>query len=196
MPRPSQIREKRSELTPLIARAFAELSYRRTTTAELARRCGVRENILYRMWPDKRAMFIAAIEHVYERSVEIWRGLLEKRDGASPAEQLLNYEAGHHGEFGLYRILFAGLSETDDAEISAALKRTYERFVRFLSQQVAAHRRRGSPRRHLDAELAAWAFVGLGTAVNIGRELELISRDSRTALLARVGRMVLDGETQ
>ena len=46
MPRPNQTLEKRRELLPVIARAFAELGYRRATTAELARRCGVRENIL------------------------------------------------------------------------------------------------------------------------------------------------------
>lgn len=193
MPRPSRITEKRRELTPLVARAFVELSYRRTTTAELARRCGVRENILYRMWPDKRAMFIAAIEHVYERSIEIWGRLLESRDGKSAAERLLDYEAEHHGEFGLYRILFAGLSETDDTEIAAALKRTYQRFVRFLGEQISAYRGERADGSRLNAELSAWAFVGLGTAVNIGRELEMISQEARMELLRGAGRVFLEG---
>ena len=64
MPRPNRTAERRRELIPVIARAFTELGYRRSTTAELARRCEVQENILYRLWPDKRAMFIAAIEHM------------------------------------------------------------------------------------------------------------------------------------
>ena len=49
MARPSQSPEKIKELLPVVARAFAELGYRRTTTADLARRCGVRENVLYRL---------------------------------------------------------------------------------------------------------------------------------------------------
>ena len=65
MPRPNHSAQRRRELTPIVARTFAELGFRRTTTAELARRCGVRENVLYRLWPDKKAMFIAAIEYVY-----------------------------------------------------------------------------------------------------------------------------------
>ena len=47
MPRSSRSAERRRELMPHIARAFAELGYRRTTTSELGRRCRVRENILY-----------------------------------------------------------------------------------------------------------------------------------------------------
>ena len=62
MPRPDQSAEKRNELLPIIAETFTRLGFRRTTTAELAKRCKVRENILYRLWPDKKAMFIAAID--------------------------------------------------------------------------------------------------------------------------------------
>ena len=80
MPRRNQTNEKRRELLPIVARAFAERGYRRTTTAELAERCGVQENILYRLWPDKKAMFIAAIGYVYDLSVAIWSRLLKEAD--------------------------------------------------------------------------------------------------------------------
>ena len=41
-----RIEQRRRELAPLLARAFAELGYRRATTAELAVRCGVQEKAL------------------------------------------------------------------------------------------------------------------------------------------------------
>src|SRR5712671_3952032 len=111
MARPSQSAAKKKELLPVIAAAFAELGYRRTTTADLARRCGVRENVLYRLWPDKKAMFVAAIDYVFDLSAETWRGLLKQSaKKQTHARRLLAYEAAHHGEFGLYRIIFAGLS--------------------------------------------------------------------------------------
>ena len=138
MPRPNQSAQRRQEFTPIIARAFAELGYRRTTTAELADRCGVRENILYRLWPDKKAMFIAAIEYVYGLSAQTWEKLLEKGgDKPGAARRLLDYESVHHGEFGLYRIVFAGLSETDDPEIRQALRHMYDRFHRFILEGMA-----------------------------------------------------------
>ena len=162
MPRRNQTNEKRRELLPIVARAFAERGYRRTTTAELAERCGVQENILYRLWPDKKAMFIAAIGYVYDLSVAIWSRLLKEADGKqTAAERLLAYEAEHLGEFGHSRIVFAGLSETDDPDIQAAL--------------------------------AAWAVVGLGTVASISRELGLLSDRQRRRLMAEIGRLLLEG---
>ena len=195
MPRPNQTREKRRELIPIVAQAFAELGYRRATTAELAQRCGVQENILYRLWPDKKAMFIAALTHVYQQAVGIWSRLLEE-GGARPsaAERLLAYESQHHGEFGHYRIVFAGLSETDDPEIHAALADMYQRYHRFIRRQIAAHRGGGTGET-TSAALSAWAIVGLGTVANISRELGLINDRQRRRLFAEIGQLVLNGRS-
>lgn len=194
MPRPSQVLDKRRELIPIVARAFAELGYRRTTTAELARRCGVRENILYRLWPDKKAMFIAAIGYVYESSVAIWARVLAEDDGRqTAAERLLAYEAQHYGEFGHYRIIFAGLSETDDPEIRVALADMYQRYQRFLREQIGAHRAQRPEGAPPDLVLAAWAVVGVGTVASIGRELGLLGDRQRQRLIADIGRLLLEG---
>jgi AcrR family transcriptional regulator len=193
VPRPSLREGKRKQLIPLISRAFAELGYRRATTAELARRCGVQENILYRLWPDKKAMFVAAIDYVYELSDAIWSDLVAQVGAdRSAAELLLEYEARHHGEFGLYRILFAGLNELDDPDIHGALKRVYRRFHNFIERQIEGYRQdRGTI--PVEAALGAWAFIGLGTAANIGLELRLLSGESRARFITGVGRLLLEG---
>lgn len=198
MPRPSLAREKRRKLLPLIADAFAEVPYRRMTTAELARRCGVQENILYRLWADKKAMFIAAIGYVYESSLEAWGRVLKRsRARGTPAERLLAYEAQHHGEFGRYRVLFAGLGETDDPEIRAALAETYAHYQRSVRNQIELHRQAAGVSVAGPVlpgpEHAAWGVVGLGILANIGRELGLLSGVDRQALFETIGRMLLDG---
>lgn len=194
MARPNHSAQRRRELTPIVAEAFAELGFRRTTTAELALRCGVRENVLYRLWPDKQAMFIAAIDYVYELSAAIWGKLLaESERDTGPAERLLEYESTHHGEFGLYRIVFAGLSEIDDPRIRTALAKMYRRYHSFIRRQIAAHRAPGDADGVPDAALAAWGVVGLGTVANIARELGLLGDCERRRLMAGVGRMLLDG---
>lgn len=196
MPRPSQAAEKRRTLLPILTRAFAELGYRRTTTAELARRCGVQENILYRLWPDKKAMFIAAISYVYDLSVDTWKRLQERGgDGASAAEHVLAYESEHLGEFSHYRIVFAGLSELDDPDIRQALAQMYRRFARFLRQQIEAHRGAGQA-EGLTPELTAWAVIGVGTVANILRELELVNGRARRQLIAQAGGYLLDGRCE
>ncbi len=191
MPRPSRLADQRSTLLPVIAAAFAELGYRRATTAALAQRCQVGENILYRHWPDKKAMFLAALDSVYVRSEETWKQILSSTDGSSSSfERLLAYESKHHGEHRLYRIVFAGLSETDDAEIRAALRGLYGRFHAFVRRQVESHRGSRARSSAVPADACAWAIVGLGTVANIARELGLLADARRAELLAGVGRHI------
>lgn len=192
MPRKNLSLEKRREFLPILAKAFAELSYRRATTAKLARRCDVRENILYRLWPDKKAMFIAAIDYVFDLSAKTWGGILaECKTPAEGASRLLEYEARHHGEFGHYRIVFAGLSETDDPEIRAALRRMFGRFQRFLANQIETSRGRKSSKSSADPSMVAWAMLGLGTAANISRELDLLTDTQRRRLIGQMGELLL-----
>lgn len=192
MGRPNLSAQRRAELLPKVAAVFAEFGYRRTTTAMLAERCAVQETVLYRLWPDKRLMFTASIEFVAEHSQAIWDEALAQRDAAeTTAEAVLEYEADHLGEFGLYRILFAGLSETDDPAIKDALRAAYRSFHRFILARVEDHRSAGKGRRQPRAELIAWAMIGLGTAVNLGRELDLLPGRARRELLAAVGKQLL-----
>ena len=203
MPRPNQSDAKRREFLPVVARAFAELGYRRTTTAQLAARCGVQENILYRLWPDKKAMFIASIEYLFDLSASIWGKLLAEDAGdRTTAELLLAYEAEHIGEFGNQRIIFAGLSETDDPQIRAALAGMYQSYHRFVREQIAAHQARrgkvGGGRgggKEIDATLLAWAVIGLGTVTTIARELDILGDRPRKRLMSEVGGLMLKGRT-
>jgi AcrR family transcriptional regulator len=187
-PRPNRSLERRRELLPKIALAFAQLGYRRTTTAELAQRCGAQEVVLYRLWPDKKAMFIAAIDHVFDASTLAWEKLMSADDEKSVAERLLAYEATHHGEMGLYRIIFAGLSEADDPQVRTALARMYQRYHEFIVRRLAEHRADGgSP----EAALAAWALIGMGTMGSIGRELGFLTPADRRRLWEEIGPLLL-----
>ena len=192
MARPNQSERRRGELVPVVAATFAEFGYRRTTTALLAERCAVQETILYRLWPDKRTMFTAAIEFVAEHSQAVWARELGKRGTANTAaEAVLDYESDHLGEFGLYRILFAGLSESDDPAIAGALRAAYQSLHRFIRDRVEEHRGERKDRKGPPAELVAWALVGLGTAANLGRELDLLPARARAEMLASIGRLLL-----
>jgi AcrR family transcriptional regulator len=194
VPRKDRSPERRKELMPVVARTFAELGYRRTTTSELARRCDVRENILYRLWADKKEMFLEAIDYVFSLSDETWKSLIAKDcAGTTAAERILDYEAEHHGEFGLYRIVFAGLSEADDPEIGKALRKMYSRFHRFISAQIAAGQEESAGLPSPGPSLTAWAVIGLGTVANIGRELNLLSDRNRKQLIKEIGQVLLDG---
>jgi AcrR family transcriptional regulator len=194
MARPNLSKERRAELVPVLAQAFADLGYRRATTAELAERCGLRENQLYRLWPNKKAMFLAAIDYLYEFSARKWRELLSQDDGRSPAERILSWEGEHRGETGLHRITFAGLSETDDPDVCKALRQMYRRFHQFIVVQVAEHRGGAEADRFPDAELTAWAIIGLGMMTNITQELKQIPHKTRGRMVKDVGTHLLNGQ--
>lgn len=193
MARPNQRAQRRLEYIPLISHAFVEVGYRRTTTAMLAERCAVRENILYRLWSDKCEMFLAALDYVYVNSEATWSRLLEEYcadDARSCAQIILDYEAGHHGEFGLYRLVFTGLAETGDEMIKRAMTELYRRFHCFIRRQVADHRSQSIDEPTVDS--LAWAIMGMGTIANIGRELDLIDDQQRAQLIGRISGNLLD----
>ena len=199
MARPDLSEEKRAKFQPLIAQCFSERGYRRTTTAELAAACGVQETILYRLWPGKKEMFLAAIEYVYELSARTWQKIQDRpaadgEGGESSAERLLKYESRHLGEFGLYRIIFAGLSEADDPDIQAALRRMFKGFHREIRSRVEEHRQRNEGGSQVDVEQAAWAIVGVGLMANLSRDVKLFDEKTRQFLIAEAGRLLLGGE--
>ncbi len=140
-------------------------------------------------------MFVASIDYVFSLSLGIWENLLDQTPaGPTDAQRLLEYESRHHGEFGFYRIVFAGLSQADDPEIRAALGRMYRRFQRFIRRRIENHRELRGCGRDPAPDLAAWAFIGLGTVSNLAREFGLLPEERRLALMGEVGRLLLDGQ--
>ena len=193
MPRPNQIVEQRRALLPLVAKAFSDLGYRRATTAEIARYCAVRENILYRLWKDKKAMFIASIHYVYDLAVETWTKEATRSGAGFSVTDVLEYEAKHLGEFGHFRMLFAGLGETNDPEIRTALAEIYREFFKFIRKRIAENRREGDLAVRVDAAVASWALIGIGTVSTLGKELDLMSPRTRKRLLKETGALLVDG---
>lgn len=201
MARPNRSNEKRAELLPVVAEAFSELGYRKATTSELASRCGVQENILYRLWADKKAMFTASIEYLFDATMQQWQGLIDVAaadpEGPTAAQRILAYDAEHRGEKGFYRITFAALSETDDQDVKAALRSMYSRFTQFIEQQIDEHRASLGETDNLPETWAVtWAILGIATAADIGREIGLLSAPKRRAMIADAGRWLLEGKTQ
>ncbi|MHB0960340.1 MAG: TetR/AcrR family transcriptional regulator [Pirellulaceae bacterium] len=196
MARPSQIDEQRKRLLPIVCQVFSDLGFHRTTTAELARRCEVRENILYRLWQDKKAMFLAAIDDIFQSRVERWEQILAERPTLEQATKaLVAYEAKHQGEFGFYRIVFTALVEADDPDIRAAITSMYRRFHERIRKLIDTSRKGARKRPRLNAEEAAWAVIGLATVSNIIRELELARPRQREDMFAETTKYLIQGDS-
>jgi AcrR family transcriptional regulator len=194
MARPSNADQRRRELLPLIAKAFSELGYRRTTTAELAARCGVQENILYRLWPDKKTMFVAAIEFLFWRRMGKWKEALDDPSSeASVATRLIELTGKNLGEQGLYRIIFAALSETEDPDVKQTLHRLYRAYHERVETVVSGHREKHESGGLSEDEDTAWALLGLVAFMNIVIDLDLMSSRKRRQFFSKVAFFLLDG---
>jgi len=191
MARPNQQDARRRELIPELAQTFARLGYARATTAELAAAVDLRENQLYRLWPNKKAMFLAAVDYLYDRQVEDWDELLTADDPVAALRHVLAEEAKHRGESGLHRITFAGLGEADDPEIRQALARMYQRIHQFVVQALKRKQQACDSAGELDPqlppELAAWSLIALGTLASMARELDLFTGRTQQKLLKQIG---------
>lgn len=196
MARPSTAKKRRKELLPLIAEAFSELGYRRATTAEIAARCGVRENILYRLWDDKKAMFLAAIDYLFDWRRKRTRAVLERvPEGEDPLPALIDEAAGNLAKDGLHRIIHAALGEIGDFEIMSALRElyrhNYDLILDLLDESTASQ---GAPPPATEKD-AAWALIGLVTMMDLAAELKLLGPRQQKQVFARTARALvgLDG---
>ncbi len=195
MARPSQTEEQSKKLLPILCAVFSELGYRRTTTAELARRCDVRENILYRLWPDKKAMFLAAIDDIFRSRAEVWSEILADHPAPEQAvERIIEYESHHQGESGFYRVVFTALTEIDDDDIRVAVVGMYKRFHKLVCRQFETGHGSGDLQSGLPTEMAAWGLLGLATISNIIRELKLLPPRQRERMFATVAKCLVGGE--
>ena len=115
MPRPNRLDEQRKELLQIVTQVFCELGYRKTTTSILAKRCKVRENILYRLWSDKKNMFLAAINDLFEKKA---RHLFQEtgfHKNGTPDHHRNHHTISSIGP--LYDYRFPGASHTDGCSL-------------------------------------------------------------------------------
>ncbi|HEY6745934.1 MAG TPA: TetR/AcrR family transcriptional regulator [Mycobacteriales bacterium] len=78
----------RAALVRATAELVAEVGYHQATTRAIAERAGVAEGSIYRHFPDKRALFSAAVVEGQQGLTE-WMTDLPQRAGTAPLEQVL-----------------------------------------------------------------------------------------------------------
>lgn len=77
--------EKRNKIIEAGIHLFSEKGYYHTTTAEIAAAAGVSTGIVYRYFPDKKAIFLEMMQNVYQN---FYQGFLYKLKQLSSLNQL------------------------------------------------------------------------------------------------------------
>ncbi|MBM7505881.1 TetR/AcrR family transcriptional regulator [Agromyces aurantiacus] len=130
---------------PLVIRAatstFARAGYKATTVADVAAEAKISSAYVFKLFPGKEALFVAALEDCYERILEALAAGVEQAADRTP-DGVLDAMGGAYAELIADRDLLLlqvhAQSAAEVPEIGAALRRGYARVVEFASSRSGA----------------------------------------------------------
>ena len=176
--------ERRPQIMRSAIRALARSNYRTTSIADIAAEAGITEPAVYRYFKTKKELFVAILDDVGERMLALWKSFMEESD--SPLEALSKISADYYERAmrrrGELKVLFQALSEVDDPEIRAALRRQFASYVDLLKTIIERAQEQGIIRRSVDALAAAWSFLSVGFTLNLVSLLKMEEQLSRERL--------------
>ncbi|HZC31642.1 MAG TPA: TetR/AcrR family transcriptional regulator [Gaiellaceae bacterium] len=179
--------ERRLVVIEAAIRVFTRGSYRGTTTAEIAREAGISEPILYRHFASKRELYVACLDHVWEKAKGIWEA---KILGATDVVQGLDdVGRGHFSvrdcKFQLAELWVQALSEAgEDLELRKHLRRHMRTVHDFIADVIRRGQAEGSLAGGRDADAEAWNFLAGGIFGMVGRRIGLLDDGDVAAIRA------------
>jgi AcrR family transcriptional regulator len=179
--------DRRQHLIETAVRLFTEGSYRGTTTAEIARAAGVSEPILYRHFASKRDLYLAGLEHVWEKTREGWERQLDESSDACAAVEAIG--KGHVSirspKLQLAELWVQALSEaSEDAQLKRHLRRHMREVHDFVAGLIRRGQEQGAIAAERDADSEAWIMLAGGILGMVGRRVGLLDDGELQAIRA------------
>jgi len=169
---------RRQALVDTALVVFAEGSYRGTTTAEIARKAGVSEPILYRHFASKRDLYLSCIEEAWRRLRTRWEELLAAEP--DPAQWLSvmarsyiclrDAKPGAVSDLWMQAVVEAG----DDPEVRKFLKRHMREVHDYMADVIREVQAAGVINSDRDPDAEAWISLAGGLLGTIGRRVGLL----------------------
>jgi AcrR family transcriptional regulator len=161
--------DRRRQIIESARDVFAEQSYAKVGTADLAKAAGLSEPALYRHFSGKKELFIETLRSTGPKLLQIWQEIAS--DIEDPLETLwaigVHYYDHLQSHSGNMKIQFQAVSEADDPDIREALRENFGAFVAFVTETLDEGKRRGIVRGDIDSELLAWQFLGIGFTLDL-----------------------------
>jgi AcrR family transcriptional regulator len=169
---PKQTAEVRREtIVEAAIRVFARTSYRAAGTAEIAREAGIAEPTIYRHFDSKRELYLAALGRCGAIVRDEFARIAATTPDAHVALEAMGEWYGHAMETDPdhLRLRQRSLAETDDAEVRAAVHRTYDEILGIIEGVIRRGQEQGSFSRAFPAEGGAWLFLAIGHTMDLAR---------------------------
>ena len=162
--------ERRREIVEAAIREFAVGGLNGTPVDAIAKQVGVSQPYLFQLFGTKKALFIAAVERTFERTVAAFRtAAAEAGDDATPGDVLMAMGVAYHRLLDDRRLLLMQMqayTACEDLEIREVVRDEMLRLVSFV--QSAS----GAP----DAAVREWLASGM--LMNVVAAMDLTDVDA------------------
>ena len=166
---------------------FSTGSYRGTTTAEIARRAGVTEPVLYRHFASKRDLYLAVLEESWSRLHALWEQAIanEPDPRFRVAAMGRAYFAETDPKVLCAELWIQALTEaSDDAEIRKFLRKQMREVHDYVTDVIRRSQEDGGIVRDRDASAEAWIFIAIGLLGTVSRRVGNLLEDDFEAIIA------------
>ena len=179
--------ERKAAVLDCACGIFSTGSYRGTTTAEIARRAGVTEPILYRHFASKRDLYLAVLEESWSRLRALWQQAVA--DEPDPRFRVAAmgqaYFAATDPKVLCAELWIQALTEaSDDAEIRRFLRKQMREVHDFVSEVIRQAQEDGGIIRDRDPSAEAWIFISIGLLGTFGRRVGSLLDEDFEAIIA------------
>lgn len=159
--------QRRTAVIDAAVRRFAAKGYYGTTTAEVAADAGISQPYIYRLFPNKQALFVAVVKYASDRLIGAQVTFIDGLDEAERQDASLILTAIRQGykelmvhDRELLMFQMQANCAADDPDVAGALRDCFAAQVNFLKENTGASDEQ--VRGLLGAELLANVVYALG----------------------------------
>jgi AcrR family transcriptional regulator len=166
---------RRENILDAAIAVFARLGYREAATTAIAAELGVSEPTIFRHFPTKRALYLAAIDRSADITMNHWREIAA--DTASPLAALLEMGRWYFAELQRdsqhLRLRFRSYSEANDPEVGERVRQHVRTAFDFVHRLYESARAAGEIAADTDARAQTWLFMAIGMLLDVTQILDL-----------------------
>jgi AcrR family transcriptional regulator len=180
-------KERKAAVLDCACGIFSTGSYRGTTTAEIARRAGVTEPVLYRHFDSKRALYLAVLDESWRRLHTMWEEAVENEPDPRfwVAAMGRAYLESTDPKLLCADLWIQALTEaSDDPEIRKFLRKQMREVHDFVTDVIRRSQAAGGIIADRDASAEAWIFISIGLLGTVGRRAGSVLEEDFEAIIA------------
>ena len=185
--------ERRQLIIESAQAEFAATGYANTGTDDVARAAGVTPAAIYRYFPSKRELYLAALRDAGPRLLAVIGATA--MEAGDPLETIWRFGLAYYDRVGdrtpYASLWFQALADVSDEEVRETIATNFTATVDLVSAQLEQGKRAGLVRDDLDTRVAGWQFMAIGLTFDLLHHLALDDELDRGKVEAW-GRLFID----